>query len=318
MATVINVSDKFGKFLLDGWSISDRTCPAEGCSAVPLLRSPGSHASLTWFCPHCEGDGTLYGPSQPAADQRQLSSPSLDSSTHYSRSSTPPTEDSNALSSPTFAPPVETEESIRRRQQSDFASAEIGKRLLRGWAMLADECPSNTCFGVPLVRPPKTGGDKDPRMECVVCGTVYVTERDSHGFGALVPVTAPASSKDGTASSGALTEISNATLKGKQKALDAPVALEANRSDVPTAGASSVSNPPTVSSRLLPQPHSTPENLALATSTQALEVTLSALSQRLLLLSGQSILDPIAIAQTAEAITKIGQALATINALQRS
>ena len=34
------------------------------------------------------------------------------------------------------------EEITRRRQQSDLASAEIGKLLLKGWAMLADECPS--------------------------------------------------------------------------------------------------------------------------------------------------------------------------------
>jgi hypothetical protein len=93
-------------------------------------------------------------------------SPSLSPSTHYSRSSTPPTEESHDLSSPTFALPEETEESIRRRQQSDFASAEIGNRLLKGWAMLADECPRSTCYGIPLVRPPKSGRDKDPPKVC--------------------------------------------------------------------------------------------------------------------------------------------------------
>ena len=34
--------------------------------------------------------------------------------------------------------------------------------LLKGWAMLADECPNPRCFGVPLVRPPLVGG-RDPR-----------------------------------------------------------------------------------------------------------------------------------------------------------
>ncbi|KAG6895526.1 hypothetical protein C0992_000832, partial [Termitomyces sp. T32_za158] len=80
-----------------------------------------------------------------------------------SRSSTPPTEVSSVLSSPVFAPPEDNEESRRRREQSDFASTEIGKRLLKGWAMLGDECPNNRCYGVPLVRPPKAGSDKDPR-----------------------------------------------------------------------------------------------------------------------------------------------------------
>lgn len=80
-----------------------------------------------------------------------------------SRSSTPPTDISSALSSPTFAPPIDTAETLRRRQQSDAASSEIGKRLLKGWAMLADECPNPRCYGVPLVRPPLAGGGKDPR-----------------------------------------------------------------------------------------------------------------------------------------------------------
>lgn len=61
---------------------------------------------------------------------------------------------------------METEESIRRRQQSDFASSEIGRRLLKGWTMLADECPGSTCYGIPLVRPQTAGRDKDPRKVC--------------------------------------------------------------------------------------------------------------------------------------------------------
>lgn len=80
-----------------------------------------------------------------------------------SRTSTPPTEFSNAPSSPTFAPIMDPTEVLRRRQQSDTASAEIGKRMLKGWAMLADECPGPDCYGIPLVRPPKAGGSIDPR-----------------------------------------------------------------------------------------------------------------------------------------------------------
>jgi hypothetical protein len=56
----------------------------------------------------------------------------------------------------------------------------------------------------------------------------------------------------------------------------------------------------------------------LADSRKALEVTLSALSQRLMLLSGQPILDPVIISQTADAIAKTGQALAVINTLRQS
>lgn len=140
-----------------------------------------------------------------ASQSLQPSPGSVSSSSRPSRASTPPTEFSSTLSSPTFAPPVETAESIRRRQQSDTASAEIGKRLLKGWAMLAEECPNSRCFGVPLVRPPKAGGGKDSKkvhhndtlwiarqlntttsQECVICHGVYVSERDASGYEHLV------------------------------------------------------------------------------------------------------------------------------------
>ena len=104
---------------------------------------------------------SVVDPGPGHSESQQPSSPGLTSSTHYSKSSTPPTED--LPSSPTFDMPAETEDSIRRRQQSDAASIEIGRRLLRGWAMLGDECPNSTCYGIPLVRPPKVGQEKDPR-----------------------------------------------------------------------------------------------------------------------------------------------------------
>ena len=66
------------------------------------------------------------------SEQRQPSPSTVTSSdTRLSRSSTPPTDISSDLSSPTFALPVETAENVRRRQQTDAASAEIGARLLK-------------------------------------------------------------------------------------------------------------------------------------------------------------------------------------------
>lgn len=132
------------------------------------MRSPAD--STVFFCANCDG-GPPTAPSLPVsqpASRAQVQSEassvaSLDSASHVSRPSTPPTEVSSVLSSPTFAVPVDTVEVLRRRQQSDAASAEIGKRLLKGWAMLADECPNPQCYGIPLVRPPKSGSEKDPR-----------------------------------------------------------------------------------------------------------------------------------------------------------
>ncbi|KAI0301838.1 hypothetical protein B0F90DRAFT_1715778 [Multifurca ochricompacta] len=335
MSRVINVSNKLGSLLLEGWTLSDRTCPVEGCRGVPLLHSPEKRDSVTWFCPSCEGDGSACEPRASLSDPRQTSSPSLASSTHYSRSSTPATEDSHAPSSPTFATPVETEESIMRRQQSDFASSEIGNRLLKGWAMLADECPRSTCYGIPLVRPPKASRDKDPRKECVVCGTVYMTER-VQGLDSLVPVTPSESRQEEIPSSSTPMKGTYLTLKGKEKAFKSSTAATVASSVSAAVGNSSivhsttpgfpttspvsrVSVPPlpTSSEYGLSEPISTLDD-TLASSGKALAATLSSLSQRLLILSSQAILDPVTISQTADAIARTGQALAVINALRRN
>jgi hypothetical protein len=104
------------------------------------------------------------------------SSSSISSSSQFhtiSRSSTPATEVSDTSS---FVIPVETPEARHRREQSDQASSEIGRRLLKGWALLGDECLNEECFGVPLVRPPKAGGEKDPRKvryELLACFLTY-------------------------------------------------------------------------------------------------------------------------------------------------
>lgn len=81
------------------------------------------------------------------------------SSSRPSRSSTPPTEFSETPGSirSDFELPPETDDMRQRREQSDQASSEIGKRLLQGWTMLGDECPNDSCYGVPLVQPRATG-----------------------------------------------------------------------------------------------------------------------------------------------------------------
>ncbi|KAG6872751.1 hypothetical protein C0995_006953 [Termitomyces sp. Mi166 len=173
--SVADVPNKLGEYMLKGWVLTDQSCKTPDCS-VPLMRSPNGRTPVVHFCVKCDAPGAH--PKNLArsetnvyvAESRQQgtlttsgSTSSATSDSNPSRSSTPPTEVSSTSSSPIFAPAADTEESRRRREQSDIASAEIGKRLLKGWAMLGDECPNTRCFGVPLVRPPKAGGDKDPR-----------------------------------------------------------------------------------------------------------------------------------------------------------
>ena len=139
--------------------LTDDLCKT--CGKCPLMRSPAAYTILSWYCASCDSTkNTLNDTTDSTSSVGSVSANgSLD---HVSRPSTPPTEVSSTFSSPVFAP-VDTQEILRRRQQSDQASIEIGKRMLKGWAMLADECPNSTCYGIPLVRPPKTGAGVDPR-----------------------------------------------------------------------------------------------------------------------------------------------------------
>jgi len=108
------------------------------------------------FLPH------VYTTSAPNSTQRTVPEVSAlasnSSSSHHSHPSTPPTEFSEVTNSSAFEPPPETDEIRHRREQSDQASSEIGKKLLKGWTLLGEECPSDECYAVPLVRPPNVGG----------------------------------------------------------------------------------------------------------------------------------------------------------------
>jgi len=129
------------------------------------MRSPNGQTPVVHFCVSCDGDPS-QAPAQSSAQRRpsQISNvTTLSTNLSASRTSTPPTDLPSDLESPPLHPIIDTDAILRRRQQSDRASTEIGNRLLNGWAMLADECPNPECYGVPLVRPPKPGGGKDAR-----------------------------------------------------------------------------------------------------------------------------------------------------------
>ncbi|KAG6855116.1 hypothetical protein C0991_006045 [Blastosporella zonata] len=242
------------------------------------------------------------------------SASSATSDSNISRSSTPPTEISSTLSSPIFAPPAETEESRRRREQSDTASAEIGKRLLKGWAMLGDECPNARCYGVPLVRPPKAGGEKDPRkvrtqssgiginlisngtQECVICGGVYTTEVDWAGRERLVLTNSEVSPPANTA-------------------ISPPV--DVNRTQSESHPTSPVIQPAVTLVQATASINGTENSVAgnlryqtLEESASALQSTLQTLCARLRAISTpQAVIDPSSIGATADAISKVTQAL---------
>ncbi|KAG0709545.1 hypothetical protein DFH29DRAFT_884650 [Suillus ampliporus] len=319
-SSIVDVSSKLGEYMIKGWVLTDTTCPSPACRGIPLMRSPKNGLPVIHYCANCNG------PQQSTGSSTQFNSSSTDSSSAHesnSRPSTPPTEISSALSSPTFAPPIDTEETIRRRQQSDQASAEIGKRLLKGWAMLGDECPNIRCYGVPLVRPPKVGEEKDPRKECVICGTVYITDV-SEGWQRLVP--APPAIGAGS-SSGANNYMSSAPRisgshdKGKAVMSSMPSQssplLPASESPKLAINISKCTQDLAMSSERLHASVPSINAVTAHSAAQALKLSLDAMSQRLAQICGNANqMDVVSIASAADAINKVAQALSQVRQLE--
>ncbi|KAF5370058.1 hypothetical protein D9758_001129 [Tetrapyrgos nigripes] len=280
MTSIVDVSSKLGEYMLKGWVLTDTPCTTKGCN-VPLMRSPNGTTPVTFFCANCDGSPDR---SQPSDSSSVASSSSHTNS--VSRSSTPPTEVSSTLSSPTFALPPETTESRRRREQSDQASAEIGNRLLKGWAMLAEECPNSQCYGVPLVRPPKSGGEKVLRKECVICSGIYISEVDSFGIERLVPFPA-----------------------------DVPTPTTRTQ-HVPPSRANTVSSASLMDTRTILATNSTAT--ALESAARSLELTLLSMSERLTtLVSNPALADPAVLSTISDTIGRTTQALSQVKQLQR-
>ncbi|KAF8192511.1 hypothetical protein BJ912DRAFT_263433 [Pholiota molesta] len=321
MASIADISQALGDYMLKGWVLTDQSCSTPGCT-VPLLRSPRGKTPITTLCVKCD-DGNTPAPAQelPAAS----SITSTDSI--HSPLSTPPTEFSDAPGSPVFIPLEESEQSRRRREQSDQASSEIGSRLLKGWAMLGDECPNETCYGVPLVRPPKSGPEKDPRKECVICENVYVTETDWAGREKLVPLESKSNGLSTSVESQAGSSLSEPTPPiattlpfsspfGRNLAEEKPQAAKGKQKAFVEAPPLTLASRPIESTSILPMEPSSSSIMVLDETSQALQTSLRALSGRLSALTSQA-LDPISVGATADAISKVAQALAHVRQLQR-
>ncbi|OSC99134.1 hypothetical protein PYCCODRAFT_1446925 [Trametes coccinea BRFM310] len=314
--------------MLKGWVLTDRICPK--CSRVPVMRSPSAASVATEFCVNCDSAPDSIGAAgisrsqhmppvaasatSPAPDASSVSTVSY--STRISRTSTPPTDVSDAPDSPPLVPIMDTAELLRRRQQSDTASAEIGKRMLRGWAMLGDECPNPNCYGIPLVRPPKRQGTLDPRKECVICGIVYVDEKDAFGQDRLVPMQAASSPaetyRQPVPTAAGPSNIPPASLdKGKSRARHdtRTSADEGWHGPSYTRPESHPNLEPTV-----PGPSASTAS-ALEVSARSLERSLLALSARLDSLSSAPIVDPTPIGVTADTVAKVSQALTQVKQL---
>ncbi|KAG8701778.1 hypothetical protein FRC08_003899 [Ceratobasidium sp. 394] len=233
----------------------------------------------------------------------------------HSRSSTPAT-DVSPPRTPDFVLPPPSPETLRRRAQSDRASSEIGARMLKGWAMLSDECINEDCWAIPLVRPPRArpGAQPDPRKECVICGTVYITDEN----GELVVQPSPTARGNAASSS------------GSQKSKETPAepstqTVETIIRDVPREQSTSVAPqaptlvnplPSNATSAISTAPQrSSAGTTTFSSATGALHGALDSLSQRLTQLTMASNMDVKQVKDTAEAMEAVMRSLHTAQQL---
>jgi len=272
--------------MLKGWVMMNQSCPTPGCS-VPLLRSPGTLTPAQKFCVKCSGRID----SVPQINSQESNS-SISRTTRLSGASTPPTEVSSSFEPPDFVPPVETEQARRRREQSDCASSEIAQRLLRNWTLLGEDCPNTQCYGIPLLRPPRFNGGEEVK-ECVICGTVYATRICGDGISCLTPVLPePQARNRETEDPRGITSLAKAPVPHHQVVLPPP-----GDNGIVTAVR--------------------PDTSEIEESELALRFALRTLTTRLTNLSDSpQIVDPSSIAQTAEGLGKVAQALSRVRELQ--
>ncbi|KZS97986.1 hypothetical protein SISNIDRAFT_481855 [Sistotremastrum niveocremeum HHB9708] len=322
------MSKELGVLMLQGWVLTDVAC--SNCP-TPLMRSPKGRTPVVMRCVNCEANNAQITATADLDGSHRASSPggNTSSDTHLSGRSTPPTEISSHLSSPTFAPVlVDTPEMIRRRAQSDRASALIASKMIEGWAMLADECPNPRCYGVPLIRPPSRVRDEspDPRKECVICGTVYISDKDSGqlkvapGSSTTLPRDAPVPRLQVSVSEPETTPIAQISHKW-----NAPWARRQVEHRESSSQASSIYEvqeplnpmPPQTAASLQTIPTDLPVDLPLFSSIGSLNKALGALTKRLDDLTAKVPLPHVEIGEVSQAIDYTATALSKVEELNR-
>ncbi|KZT56313.1 hypothetical protein CALCODRAFT_497626 [Calocera cornea HHB12733] len=296
--------------MLKGWTLTDQVCPTRGC-VVPLLRS--RDRSVT-FCANCDGspeaavakesgstalhtEALLAPPPPPSSTGPQPLSPTSSPHTRLSPNSTPPTTPpSRSPSLPALPDPSPL--TLQRRAQSDLASQRIGDRLLKGWAMLGEECPNDSCWGVPLVRRPgRAKGGRGDGGECVICG--WGSESDASNASGV-----PHASTSQLAARPAETDdIVSSFYPSSSQTLAPPPDLRLPPTSAPFEAVSATSAPrPNDSTR-------TPLS-SIHHSVTALNQTLASLSDRLVALSANPITaEPSTIKTLVEAMSVVMDAL---------
>ncbi|KAJ1562809.1 hypothetical protein HK096_002466 [Nowakowskiella sp. JEL0078] len=137
-------SSRLGRYMLQGWVLTDNGCSVAGCS-IPLLRSKDNSK---WMCALCDDKENPFPPSP---------SKSVVSQNINNNESDVFEDDDNWM-------PVETitsKEVLQKREKSDITSKLLGQNLLKGWTLLNETCP--ICEDVPLMK------NLQAQLHCVIC-----------------------------------------------------------------------------------------------------------------------------------------------------
>ncbi|RUS21985.1 hypothetical protein BC937DRAFT_90745 [Endogone sp. FLAS-F59071] len=189
------------KYMLEGWVLTDGVCSVPDCH-VPLLRSKDFSIR---FCvvhdeePTVSAAGTGNGTSTPRSENDKSSgtpaAPVFETPTAALEAKLAATvvaekeevykdddekddgdKDDNKiqeLGEEAMDSAVANDEEVqKRREQSAKASQLIGQKLLQGWAMVNEVCPSDGCYGIPLLR------NRSKQLYCVICQKTYMKESD--------------------------------------------------------------------------------------------------------------------------------------------
>lgn len=164
------------KYMLEGWVLTDGVCSVPNCQ-VPLLRSKdfsirfcvihdekptvsaagtGNSTSVPWS----ESDKSNGAPAAPAPEtptvalEAKLAATVVAEKEVYEDDGEKDDGDKDdnkiqELGEETGSSAgANSEEAQKRREQSAKASQLIGQKLLQGWAMVNEVCPSEGCYGV--------------------------------------------------------------------------------------------------------------------------------------------------------------------------
>jgi len=152
-----------GTMLLQGWTMLAESCPI-GCN-VPLIELK---PKKTILCASCDRKFVRKGDIFEPLDSVPLKSEEIPSGAQVRKRA-----EENTPVAPPQDKKLKDEEREKmyeeKRRRTDQVSKKLGDKLLMGWTLLGEVCPS---CGAPLMR------DHAKKMHCLSCDTLVITNAE--------------------------------------------------------------------------------------------------------------------------------------------